>query len=112
METSRIGETLRNGLSTLPEPDADLAELVAFCRANDPSHEFEKRWRSDFRDRVRELWGASTHAFKANAPTGYSSDELLMCMAYDVTVAPYLGIPESISHAYLHAILRELREKL
>ena len=55
--------------------------------------------------------GASTHAFKAGRATGYSPDEVLMCMAYDVTVAPYIGVPEEVSHSYLHAMLQELREK-
>ena len=112
METSPIGATLRNAISSLPQPDAELRELLAFCRANNPSQEFEERWGSDCRDRVRELWGESTHAFKAGSPTGHSPDELLMCMAYDVAVAPYIGVPEDLSHAYLHAMLRELREKL
>jgi len=111
MEGSRIGETLRKAMASLPRPDATLRELVEFCRANDPSQEFMERWRTEFRDRVRELWAASTHAFKAGRGTGYSPDEVLMCMAYDVTVAPYIGVPEEVSHSYLHAMLRELRER-
>jgi hypothetical protein len=112
MESSNIGSTLQNAISNLPKTDADLKELIAFCRQNDPSREFEKRWGSEYRERVRELWGASTYAFKSGQPTGYSPDELLMCMAYDVIVAPYIGVPEDISHSYLQTMLRELREKI
>jgi hypothetical protein len=111
MEDSRIGETLRKAMASLPGPDATLKELVEFCRKNDPSQEFMERWGAEFRDRARELWGASTHAFKAGRETGYAPDEVLMCMAYDITVAPYIGVPEEVSHSYLHAMLRELREK-
>ena len=112
MESQPIGKTLKNAIPNLPKSDADLKELVAFCQLNNPTQEFEKHWGSEFHDRVRELWGKSTHAFKAGRPTGYSPNELLLCMAYDVTVAPYIGVPEDISHSYLHAMLRELREKI
>ena len=111
-EPSQVGKTLRSAISRLPGPDADLGELVEFCRNNDPSQEFKERWGSEFGDRARELWGTSTHAFKASRATGYSPDEVLMCMVYDVAVAPYLGVPEEISRAYLHAMLQELREKV
>jgi hypothetical protein len=110
MDSASIDKTLRNALSSLPGPDATLKELIAFCRTNDPSQEFKERWGAEFPERVRELWATSTHAFQAGHATGYNPDEVLMCMAYDVTVAPYIGVPEGISHAYLHAMLRELRK--
>lgn len=111
-EHLQVGKTLRSSISCLPGPDASLGELIKFCRSNDPSQEFKERWDSEFVEHVRELWAASTHAFKAGRATGYDQDEVLMCMAYDVAVAPYLGVPEDISHSYLHAMLRELREKV
>ena len=111
-EHPQVGKTLRGAISRLPGPDATLGELINFCRSNDPSPEFKERWGSEFKERARELWGASTHAFKAGRATGYGPDEVLMVMAYDVTVAPCLGVPEDISYSYLHAMLRELREKV
>jgi hypothetical protein len=111
IENLRIGEKIRSAMANLPGPDANLTECIEFSRKNDPTQEFRERWGADYPDRARELWRASTHAFKAGRATGYSPDEVLMCMAYDVTVAPYIGVPEEVSYSYLHAMLQELREK-
>jgi hypothetical protein len=112
METRPISKTLRAATNTLPGPDASLSQLIKFCRDNDPSPEFQDRWGSDFQAKARDLWAESTNAFKQHRRSGANPDELLLCMAYNATVAPYLGIPEAISLAYLHWVLRELREKL
>lgn len=103
---------VQNALLNLPEPDAELRDLIKFCRRYDPTKDFMKAWGSEFRDRLQELWGASTLAFKEGRSTGYNSNEVLLCMVYDVTIAPYIGVPEKITHSYLHAMIRELRDSL
>ena len=112
MDLPPIGDTLRKAISQLPQSDASLSELIAFSRSNDPAKEFQELWGSAYKDRIEELWSSSTHSFKERRPIGATPDELLLCMAFDVTVAPYIGVPEDISHAYLHFVLKELREKL
>lgn len=99
-------------LNSLPSTDAQLETLIEFSRTYDPSEEFKQIWGSEFRDRTRELWGASTHAFKEDLPTGFNANEILLCMAFDVSVGPYLGIPARITHAYLQAMVNELRGTL
>jgi hypothetical protein len=94
----------------LPPPDATLAELVRFAHASSPVAEFQKRWGPEYAQRARELWSGATHAFRQGRPIGAPPDELLLCMAYDVTMAPYLGVPEDVSHRFLSAVVRELRE--
>lgn len=112
MEAARIGKTLRKAISSLPEPDDDLEVFVEFCRENNPSQEFKERWGTEYRDRSHDLLEAWIHAFKTGRPTGLSPDELLLCMAIHVMFAPYIGISDETSLSYLHAMLRELREKL
>lgn len=112
MNLPPMGDTLRKAISRLPLSDASLRELIEFVRSNDPMKEFQELWGPDSNDRILELWGKSTHSFKERRPIGGTPDELLLCMAYDVTVAPYLGVPEETTHSYLHFVLKELREKL
>ena len=112
MEAPRIGKTLRKAISSLPEPDDDLEVLVEFCRENNPSQEFKERWGTEYHNRAHDLLRAWIHAFKTDRPTGLSPDELLLCMARHVMFAPYIGISDETALSYLHAMLRELREKL
>ena len=112
MGSESVEKILQRVRSGLPGPDAGLRELIAFCQKNDPSPAFRERWGDAFRERVRELWAASTHAFKGGRATGYGPGEVLMCMAHDVSVAPYIGVPPEVSQAYLQAMLRELRASL
>jgi hypothetical protein len=112
METLPISKVLREAIKTLPGPDASLRQLIEFCGNHDPTTEFRERWGSDFQIKARDLWADSTDAFKNQRFSSADADELLLCMAYNVAVSPHLSIPEATSHAYLHWVLRELREKL
>ncbi len=112
METPRIGKTLRKAILSLPEPDAGLRVLVEFCRENNPAQDFKERWGTEYQDRAGELLGACIRAIKTDRPSGLSPDELLLCMARHVMFAPYIGISDETALSYLHAMLRELREKI
>jgi len=112
MDLPPMSDTLRKAISRLPQSDASLPELIEFIRNNDPVKEFQELWGSDSNDRILALWKNSTHSFQEKQPIGVTPDELLLCMAYDTTVAPYIGVQEKTSHSYLHFVLKELREKL
>jgi len=111
MANAKIGHTVRIALGRLPQADAPLKVLITFCEANNPILEFKERWASEYFQRAQDLWTRSTHAFREGRPVDVNADELLLCMVYHTTVAPYIGVPEDVSHRYLHAMLRALREK-
>ena len=95
----------------LPKPNASHSEIIAFCQQNDPSLQFKELLGDKYNDHVIDLWSKSTHSFKSAIPTGYNINEILLCMAYDISVAPYIGVPIEISISYLNYMLNELREK-
>ncbi|ROQ30083.1 hypothetical protein [Gallaecimonas pentaromativorans] len=109
MATQAIDAMMQDAFTKLPKADASLSELLRFSFEYNPSELFMAAWGEEYRERAEALWAASTQAFKAQKATGYSPEQVLLCMAFDAAIAPYTGAPESLVLAYQRAMLQELR---
>ena len=82
---------------SLPSADASVAEVLRFIGTFDmPLFEhIRQRWGAEYRDLVQARWGRGINEFSSGQPAVGPVDELLLCLAYDAAVGPYLGVPES-----------------
>ena len=103
---------------TMPEPeslpgsDADLRDIGRLIYYHDPTAHFQKMWGPDYTENVRSLWQRLNNAFKDGERAAGQADELLMGMAYDWALGPYLGVPESRKLAFLKWLLEGIRDHL
>lgn len=91
---------MTHSLDGLPGPEAGFRDLVRFAEAHDPTAEFRTRWGTEYASQARELWEKHRAAFAGGAalPSGDSSDELLLCMNYQIAVSPYMAVsPDEVT---------------
>lgn len=93
----------------VPDPEASLAELIAFVQLADPWHSFQREWGAEYSRRLKALWTGTMEDFREGRPTDLPSDKLLLCMGYAVTMAPYGVIPDPQLEDYLRTMLKEYR---
>ena len=98
--------------AALPPPGASLQQVIRFADAHDPTLHFRARWGSAYAGEATALWGACVAAFKAGAPPPGSAEDLLMCLAYDCVLGPYMGVPEPHKAQFLDWLLDGLRQRL
>jgi hypothetical protein len=96
----------------LPGSDADLRDIGRFIYYHDPTAHFQKLWGPNYTENVRSLWEQLNNAFKEGEKAAVQAEELLMGMAYDWTLGPYLGVPESQKRAFLKWLLEGIRDRL
>lgn len=99
-------------LESLPGSDASLRDIGRFIYYNDPTLLFHKVWGDAYTEKVRSLWQRLNHAFKNGQKATGPADELLMCMAYDWALGPYMGVPESKKQDFLEWLLEGVRCQL
>jgi len=100
------------GMDSLPGSDATLRDIGRFIHYHDPTASFHKVWGDAYKDNARSLWQRLSHAFKDVAKADGPADELLMGMACDGALGPYLGEPESKKLEFLHWLLEGVRHQL
>ena len=97
---------------SLPGTDATLEESIRFARASDPTQHFRDKWGTEYASHVRALWGRSVEAYLAGAKPPGGADESLMCLAYDIVLGPYLGVPEPHKLLFLRWLIEAMRTDL
>jgi hypothetical protein len=99
-------------LEALPAEDAPFREIGRFATAFDPTLYFNNKWGKKYAENARSLWDRAVQKFlKAEEPEG-AIEELLMVMAYEWTLGPYLGLPEDRKEKFLRHLLAAIRRKL
>ena len=99
-------------LSTLPETNATLEQIIRFARSVDPTEHFNARWGEEYRTNVQALWHRCVQSYKAGAAAEGDPDELLMCLSYDVFLGPYLGVPDPHKLLFLRWLIDGVRRQL
>src|SRR3954469_23351917 len=57
--------------------------------------QFRDRWGEQYRERLQAHWAECVRRFRSGAAASGPADELLLCLAYECILGPYLGVPES-----------------
>jgi hypothetical protein len=96
----------------LPGTDATLQQIIRFAQSVDPTAQFRLRWGENYQTKVRLLWDRCVQSYNAGAEPQGSVDELLMCLAYDVVLGPYLGVPEPHKRPFLLWLIDGVRQGL
>jgi len=94
----------------LPDSQASLRDIIRFASVFDPTAHFQERWGDDYKERAQGLWRQCVESFKAGAPPNVESGELLLCLAYDCSLGPYLAVPEPHKQHFLHWLMDGLRK--
>ncbi len=110
-ENSLSGFTLPT-LDALPGTDATLQQIIRFAHSVDPTALFRERWGDDYQQNVRALWDRCVQSYKAGVEAPGSIEELLMCLAYDVVLGPYLGVPEPYKRPFLLWLIDGVRRDM
>lgn len=92
-----------------PRPDATLEELVRFARSTDPTEHFRALWGDEYSSKVRDLWNRCVEAHRAGQPASARPDELAMCLNYDLTLGPYLGVGGPHKLPFLQWLIEGIR---
>ena len=98
--------------SALPGTDATLQQIIRFAQSVDPTAQFRLRWGENYQTKVRFLWDQCVQSYNAGEEPQESVDELLMCLAYDVVLGPYLGVPEPHKRPFLLWLIDGVRKGL
>jgi hypothetical protein len=99
-------------LESLPGADATLEQMIGLAHTVDPTAHFQQRWGEEYRARAQALWHRCVQSYKDGLTAGLPSEELLMCLAYDVTLGPYLGVPEPHKLPFLRWLVDGVRRDL
>jgi|WetSurMetagenome_2_1015567.scaffolds.fasta_scaffold72395_3 hypothetical protein len=96
----------------LPGANATLEQIRRFAHFNDPTAHFQRCWGDEYKKNAQSLWRQCIQSYKAGSPPGGTSEELLMCLTYDIVISPYLGVPDSNNLPFLRWLLEGIRLKL
>jgi hypothetical protein len=99
-------------LETLPQTDASLYQIIRFARSAEPTEYFHDLWGEQYRTKVQALWDRCLQSFKAGTAVEGEPEELLMCLAYDIALGPYLGVPDPHKLFFLRWLIAGMRERL
>src|SRR5262245_18760542 len=83
-------------IDSLPPTGTSLQDMIRFVGAFEMPviRLFQERWGQRYKQRVQACWSDSIRRFKAGGAAEGPADELLLCLAYDCILGPYLGVPE------------------
>lgn len=93
----------------MPGPEVTLEEIVRFSRSADPTEYFRARWGDEYKDNARAVWARCAEAYRTGAAQPGDPDELMLCLAHDLVIAPYLAVPESTQLPFLHWLIDGMR---
>jgi hypothetical protein len=99
-------------VGALPGADATLQQIIRFAQSADPTAEFRARWGENYQTNVKALWDRCVQSYNAGVKPQGSADELLMCLAYDIVLGPYLGVPEPHKRPFLLWLIDGVRQGL
>lgn len=96
---------------SIPDERAEWDEVFQFITSfqQHVPATFQQRWGTEYQENARALWSRLASAFRAGQPLDAAADELLLCLAYDLAVAPYIGTPQSQQLAFWQWLLDGLR---
>jgi hypothetical protein len=72
--------------------------------------QFRERWGEQYTQRVRAHWSECVRRFHCGAAAKGPADELLLCLAYDCVLGPYLGVPEPHKVAFWEWLVAGIRQ--
>ncbi len=93
----------------LPGPAATLEEIIRFVRLADPTEHFRAQWGDEYQDNARAVWARCAEAYRTGAAQPVDPDELMLCLAHDLVIAPYLAVPESAQLPFLRWLIDGMR---
>ena len=99
-------------LDWLPESNASLRDLIRFADSYNPAPHFQMKWGADYQSNVSSLWQRFVQEYKRGSIATGPTDELLMCLAYDVVLGAHLGVPEPHKVAFLQWLIDGLRRSM
>ena len=99
-------------MEMLPKPEASLREVGRFLHDHDPTLYFHELWGDAYKENVQSLRQQYVNAYKDGTPATGRGADLLMCMAYDWALGPYLGVPDSQKLDFLQWLLAGVRQQL
>ncbi len=98
-------------LSSLPGPDASLAEMIGFSNAYNPLPHLRREHGNAAADAlIDEIRGRFVSAFRNGEPTPGTVDEILIAMAYDSAIFPMLGISEENASRLMRWFIEGIRD--
>lgn len=96
----------------MPSDAAALPEIAIFIARFDPTRHFRERWGEGYRAAVEQLWHDCVCAFRSSQDLAVAPGELLLCLAYDWRLGPYLGVAGQEKLAFLQWVIAQLRARL
>ncbi|MCI0637988.1 MAG: hypothetical protein L0Y72_23560 [Gemmataceae bacterium] len=97
---------------SLPPAGTPLEGMIRFISTFELAiiRQFRERWGEEYKGRVQAHWSECVRRFKAGAPAEGPADELLLCLAYDCVLGPYLGVPEPHKLVFWDWLLAGVRQ--
>ena len=96
----------------LPADSAPLTEIGIFIERFDPTRHFREQWGERYRSQIEALWNNCVSAYRGSRDAPASPGELLLCLAYDWRLGPYLGISEHEKLAFLRWLCAQMHTRL
>ena len=78
----------------IPAGDASLRQLIRFADAYNPIPYLRETLGDDYEAYIKGIRDKSIAAFRSGQQAPGTMEELLTCLAYEISVMPYLGISE------------------
>ena len=96
----------------LPGDASILTEIGMFITRFDPTRHYRERWGERYRLEIEALWNRCVSAYRGSRDPVVPPGELLLCLAYDWRLGPYLGISEHEKLAFLRWLIVQTRVRL
>jgi hypothetical protein len=96
----------------LPGDAASLTGVGTFIERFDPTRHFRERWGERYRPDIEALWHNCVSAYRGSGEPIVPPGELLLCLAYDWRLGPFLGISEHEKLAFLRWLIAQMRARL
>ena len=112
MEPERRPPLALPSADRFPAADSTWDEIIRFAYAVDPTAYFRDRWGEHYKANLEALWRRCVASYLAGDPAPGPTDELLMCLAYDVILGPSLGVPDPHKLPFLHWLIEGARREV
>lgn len=96
----------------IPNPDAPLIEMIRFSKAYNPIPQLRESLGPDYPAYIERLRDRCITAFQAGGQAPGTRDELVICLAYEIAVMPYLGISEENAARLCRWFLDGIRRRM
>ena len=96
----------------LPGDGAVLTEIGMFIARFDPTRHYRERWSERYRLEIEALWNRCVSAYRGSHDPVVPAGDLLLCLAYDWRLGPYLGVSEHEKLAFLRWLIVQMRVRL